>query len=270
MLAQLLYSFYYSSLSYLNTKLNGTNYRWAFGLILVSLIPVLNASEDSTDTSAIENESNLRVMTLNLYGWKTMPQHAATYATLISGLKIDILGVQEGVQDWKLTTNTPTDYSNADALLEALGDCWQQRYQIYVNKCRGNGFVENGRFDLTDGPNATRTGEYAIVSTGRGELHVINVHWDHESEEAQSKNAEETAAQLNSRLTIPTVLVGDFNSDCSGDLVSGLIAATDTQLLGSAGIDCIITRGLSGSGQSIEAAPSDHPAILLNAKLQPE
>ncbi|KGJ96293.1 hypothetical protein [Colwellia psychrerythraea] len=40
------------------------------------------------------------VISLNIYGWKAMPAHSDDYAELIKGNKVDILGIQEGVDDW--------------------------------------------------------------------------------------------------------------------------------------------------------------------------
>jgi len=113
---------------------------------------------DDTDTDQVEPEETIQVMSLNIFGHDTMPHSAATFAALIKDRDPDVVGIQEGVQDWLIGPGMPTDYSRADALGTALGSCWDQRYQIFIDVCKDNAFLSSDRFDLTDGPNATRTG----------------------------------------------------------------------------------------------------------------
>jgi hypothetical protein len=212
-------------------------------------------------------------MSLNIYGWKTMPHHAADYARLVNAHNIDILLLQEGVEDWQLTTPMPTDYSRADALQKALGNCWQRRWQILVNQCRAISFNHSERFDLADGPMATRTGEMAELyvsddkSTAKSnaksnaKIVVINVHWDHESETARTLSAEQTAAVANRYQSTAVVVAGDFNSQCN--LAEKQLAVyTYFQLIVDGGIDCIFAKNIRATGQTLSAMPSDHPAVI--------
>jgi endonuclease/exonuclease/phosphatase family metal-dependent hydrolase len=199
-------------------------------------------------------------MSLNIYGWATMPEAAPDYAALIEAQGIDILGIQEGVDDWQIE-GWPTDYSRAEQLHAALGSCWQRRFQIFVNTCRGTVLDSHERFDLADGPNAVRTGEVELVTKSGTLVAFLNVHWDHESATARTASATETAAEANLHLTIPTLLLGDFNSDCTGSDVSTVRNRSGLDLVVSGGIDCILARGIAGSGTSFSAEPSDHPAV---------
>lgn len=212
--------------------------------------------------------SYIKVMTLNVYGWATMLQQASSYAELVHSRDVDILGIQEGAEDWLISTDFPTDYSRADALGVALGECWQQRYQIYINTCKGNSFVSNVRFDLTDGPNAVRTGESALINKNGFDYRAINVHWDHQDDAVTLINANETATHINLNANIPTILVGDLNSSCTGNEVNTTLQQTEMTLIGSARIDCIITKGFTGTAEVFDATPSDHPS--LEAILTPE
>jgi endonuclease/exonuclease/phosphatase family metal-dependent hydrolase len=231
-------------------------------------------------------------MSLNVYGWKTMPKHSDDYAKLVAKHDINILAIQEGVEDWQLTTDMPTDYSRAKVLLSALGPCWKRSHQIFVNHCMGSRFIDSGRFDLTDGPNATRTGEYALVEHNSGRFIVINVHFDHEQHSIRILNTKETLAQLALYNNYPQIVLGDFNQDCDGmfSLMSSLIprelplSATPTnvttpvepslKLVANAGIDCIFINNLStksitklsSKGKVVEASPSDHPAAIASLK----
>jgi endonuclease/exonuclease/phosphatase family metal-dependent hydrolase len=199
-------------------------------------------------------------MSLNIYGWATMPDAARDYAALIEAHDVDILGIQEGVQDWQIQ-GWPTDYSRAQQLHAALDDCWQRRFQIFVNTCRGAILDSHRRFDLTDGPNAVRTGEVALVSKSGTQVAFINVHWDHESASARAASAVETAAEANLHRGMPTFVLGDFNSDCTDDDVSFVRSHGGMDLVVDGGIDCILARDLAGSGRSFSAAPSDHPGL---------
>lgn len=230
--------------------------KWLFLLLTIA----------STNGIANAKSLDLAVMSLNIYGWKTMPQHSADYANIIKKYNIDVVGIQEGVDDWQLKSHQPTDYSRSTALKEALGECWQHIFQIFINQCSGIKFVNSGRFDLTDGPNATRMGEFAIISKADNKYLLVNIHWDHESQEARKANAKETAAFINNNNQYPTILLGDFNSSCIGDEVSIVQSKTKMSLLANAGIDCMIIKGLSGNANTINAYPSDHPAIFATLK----
>ena len=215
------------------------------------------------DAGGADVEGPITVMSLNIYGWATMPQSAGRYADLIRTRDPDAVGIQEGGQDWNIATSMPTDYRNAAALGEALGDCWERRYQLFVNTCKGNAFVSNRRFDLTDGPNATRTGESAVVEKDGWRYAVLTVHWDHESGAARIASAHETAAEVQAYVAegLPVVVVGDLNAGCRGWEGKILLAEAELALIGNAGIDCIYAAGLAGTSETFDAAPSDHPGI---------
>jgi len=207
------------------------------------------------------------VMSLNIYGWKTMPKHSDDYALLINRHNVDILGIQEGVEDWQLkhkdiNNKLPTNYQHAITLKKSLGKCWRNRFQIFINHCQGNRFIESGRFDLTDGPNATRTGEYAVIEKQKSRYLFVNVHWEHESAVARVANAKETAVQLNKIDKYPKILLGDFNSYCDGKEALLMQSSAKVTLLKDAGIDCLFVKGLDGKAKKINAYPSDHPSII--------
>lgn len=209
----------------------------------------------------------ITVMSLNIYGWKTMPKHSVDYAALINSHNVDVLGIQEGVEDWQLKHpdiegKLPTNYQRAITLNKSLGQCWQHRFQIFINHCQGNSFIESGRFDLTDGPNATRTGEYAVIEKTSKRYLLVNVHWDHESLVTQVANAEETAALLITMNEYPKILLGDFNSQCDSSEVLLVQSKAKMSLLKHAGIDCLFVKGITGKAIKIVAEPSDHPAIV--------
>jgi len=205
---------------------------------------------------------SITVMSLNIYGWKTMPEHSDDYAQLINQHSVDILGIQEGVDDWQLETKLPTNYQRAITLKKSLGKCWQRKFQIFINHCQGNSFIESGRFDLSDGPNATRTGEFAVIEKSTIQYLLINVHWDHQSSKTRLANAKETIEELNKNEQYPQILLGDFNSQCDGNEVSLVKEKANMTLLKNAGIDCLFVKGLSGKAKKIKADPSDHPSIV--------
>jgi len=210
------------------------------------------------------NPESVVVMSLNIYGWKTMPKHSGDYARLIEKHNIDILGIQEGVEDWQLDTKLPTNYQRAITLKKSLGKCWQRKFQIFINHCQGNTFIDSGRFDLSDGPNASRTGEFAVIEKSNIQYFFINVHWDHESSKTRIANAEETIAELNKKAQYPKILLGDFNSQCDSTEVSLVKTKANMTLLKNAGIDCLFVKGLTGKAKKVAAHPSDHPAIVAN------
>ena len=224
---------------------------------------------------AKKTDETIIVMSLNIYGWKTMPAHSDDYAKLIKGNQVDILGIQEGVDDWHLKPSAlqgklPTNYQRAMTLKKSLGQCWQHKYQIFINHCQGNRFIESGRFDLTDGPNATRTGEYALIEKANRRYFIVNVHWDHERIATRIANAEETSAQLNAMKHYPKILLGDFNTDCESREVLLVQSKAKLTLLKNAGIDCLFVKGLTGKATKISAYPSDHPAIVASLKVEKE
>ncbi|MBN8430996.1 ADP-ribosylglycohydrolase family protein [Microbulbifer salipaludis] len=206
----------------------------------------------------------ITVLSLNLYGHATMPAAAADYAQLVNEHDVDLLAVQEGANDWQIR-GLPTDYGRAEALAKALGDCWMRRYQVFANRCQGLEFEYNVRFDMTDGPNAVRTGELVILRRGAYRFGLIDVHWDHESDQVRHANSDETRTAATSwRLhDLPLMVVGDFNTTCDSEAVQALTSRSGLSLLYGDGVDCGFARGLEGSGKSIEATPSDHPGILL-------
>jgi endonuclease/exonuclease/phosphatase family metal-dependent hydrolase len=209
----------------------------------------------------------ITVMSLNIYGWKTMPEHSKDYGELVNSHKIDILGIQEGVEDWKLKSKLPTNYERSITLQQSLGECWLHKFQIFINHCQGNAFIVSGRFDLSDGPNATRTGEYAVIEKSSTRYLFVNVHWDHESVDTRIANAEETSMQLNRIDLYPKILLGDFNSRCDGKEASIVQSKAKMTLLKNAGIDCLFVKGLSGKAKKITAYPSDHPGIVATLKM---
>jgi len=238
---------------------------------LLSITCLLFTVLFSVDLSAIGitkvADKTITVMSLNIYGWKTMPKHSDDYAQLINGHNVDVLGIQEGVEDWQLKHNElnnklPTDYQRAITLKKSLGQCWRHKFQIFINHCQGNRFIESGRFDLTDGPNVTRTGEYAVIDKLNSRYLLVNVHWDHESRATRSANAEETAAQINAMKPYPKILLGDFNTHCDSREVVLVQSNAKMTLLKNAGIDCLFVKGLTGKAKKINAYPSDHPAIV--------
>ncbi len=218
----------------------------------------MRADEDAGTTSPV----TLRVMSLNVYGHMTLPGAAPTYAALIESQDVDVVGIQEGVHDWLIDTEFPTDYGRAEAIEAALGDCYERRYQIFVNTCRGNAFVSHERFDLTDGPNATRTGEAATVTKDGRTFAFIDIHWDHESNATKAANAIETAAAANAVGDLPVVVLGDFNANCSGEYPNDMSSAAALDLIVHGGIDCIFSRDAPGSGTTVDASPSDHDAVV--------
>ena len=208
----------------------------------------------------------ITVMSLNIYGWKTMPEHSKDYAQLINNHKIDILGIQEGVDDWQLKSKLPTNYERSITLKQSLGECWRHKFQIFINHCQGNTFINSGRFDLSDGPNATRTGEYAVIEKSNSRYLLVNVHWDHESVVTRMANAKETSMQLNKIGQYPKILLGDFNTHCDGKEASITKSRAKMTLLQNAGIDCLFIKGLTGKAKTIVAYPSDHPSIVATLK----
>jgi endonuclease/exonuclease/phosphatase family metal-dependent hydrolase len=207
-------------------------------------------------------------MSLNVLGHETMPQSAGTYAALIEAQNVDIVGVQEGVQDWLLDTEMPTDYSRAEALGTALGEeCWERDYQVFINTCRGNAFSSFQRFDLTDGPNATRTGEEAVVTKDGKSYAFINIHWDHQSADARVASSSETANRANAHGGLPVIVLGDFNEGCGGGNPDGMRSSASMTLIHNAGIDCVFSKQAPGSGYIIDATPSDHNAVVAELTL---
>ncbi|MGE0324815.1 MAG: hypothetical protein AB7S68_21010 [Polyangiaceae bacterium] len=226
------------------------------------------ASTGGTGAGGVGGASvTLRVMSLNVYGYMTMPQAAPTYAALIQQQLIDVVGIQTGEQDWQLSTSMPTDYSRAEALGAALGSCYQREYQIFVNTCRGNTLNKHERFDLTDGPNATRTGEAATVTKGGKTFGFIDVNWDHESSTTRAANAVETAQAANAFGSIPVVVVGDLNAGCTSTAASTMSSGASLDLIVNGGIDCIFSKFAPGGGQTIDATPSDHEAVIAELTL---
>jgi endonuclease/exonuclease/phosphatase family metal-dependent hydrolase len=222
----------------------------------------VGSGEDAGSVGTSDGAVTLRVMSLNVFGHATMPAAAPTYAALIEAADVDVIGIQEGVQDWQLDEAMPTDYSRAEALGAALGECYQREYQVFVNTCRGNRFVDHQRFDLTDGPNATRTGEVATVVKEGMAFAFVDVHWDHESEEANAANASETAAQVNRLGSMPIVVLGDFNASCHAGNPEAMRGAASLALIVDGGIDCIFSMHAPGAGMEVDAEPSDHDAVV--------
>jgi endonuclease/exonuclease/phosphatase family metal-dependent hydrolase len=229
----------------------------------IDLEAIVETADQSSDGAAPSTTAPIKAMSLNIYGWATMPQRAGDYADLIRSRDPDVVGIQEGVQDWKISSSLPTDYKNADALGTALGECWEQRYQIFINTCKDNTFISNRRFDLTDGPNATRTGESAVIAKNGFRYAALTVHWDHESGASRIASAHETAAEVlaYAQQGTPVVVVGDFNAGCTGWEAKILLAEAEMSLIGNAGIDCIFAKGFGGTSQTFDGTPSDHPGI---------
>ncbi len=124
--------------------------------------------------------------------------------------------------------------------------------------------IENHeRFDLADGPNAVRTGEKALIEGPQGRFTLVNIHWDHESEPARLASARQTADAVGDVNGTPVVVLGDFNSACTGPTVQGMVSAVSLETVVDGGIDCIFLRGVEGSGEAVDASPSDHPAVLV-------
>lgn len=211
-------------------------------------------------------EGQATVMSLNIYGYKTMPHKAGAYAALAEKYGVDMLAIQEGVDDWKIDMEWPEDYSRSEVLHQALGDCWERQYQVYANRCRGFSIERHERFDLADGPNAVRTGEKALIEGPLGPFNLINVHWDHQSEPARLASARQTASAAGDANGLPVVVLGDFNSPCIGPTVQWMVSAASLETTVDGGIDCIFLRGTEGTGEVVDASPSDHPAVLVRLK----
>lgn len=236
-------------------------------LLLIFLFISSNFSAESIAEIADKVPETITVMSLNIYGWKTMPAHSDDYAELIKGNQVDILAIQEGVDDWQLknndiNSNLPTNYQRAITLNKSLGQCWRHKFQIFINHCQGNRFIDSGRFDLTDGPNATRTGEYALIEKAHRRYFIVNIHWDHESIATRLANAEETSAKLHEMQQYPKILLGDFNTRCDSREVALVQSKAKLTLVKDAGIDCLFVKDLTGKATEISAYPSDHPAIV--------
>eukprot|EP00122_Pirum_gemmata_P010719 Pgem_evm1s9921 len=215
--------------------------------------------------AAIAQAESLTIITYNLFAHKTLDKGfgATEYATKIKNLHADVVGAQEGVNDWKINSKFPTDYSRAQKLLSALGSCWQRRYQIFINTCKGVKFVgpEDGRWDLSDGEEATRTGETQVIEKNGNRFNLVNVHWEAWGKGAsvRKKNADETADQVNT-ISGPTIITGDFNCGCSSTTASKFKnKATGVSLMEGPNIDCIFAKGIQKtSSQVFNGAPSDH------------
>ena len=234
---------------------------WLLATLFISTSPFAETVDEKVNQA-------VTVMSLNIYGWKTMPEHSDDYAKLINMHNVDILGIQEGVEDWQLKggdidgSKLPTNYQRSITLKKSLGQCWEHKFQIYINHCQGNRFIESGRFDLTDGPNATRTGEYAVIEKLNNRYLLVNVHWDHQSIDTRIANANETSDQLHQINEYPKILLGDFNSACDSKEATIVQKKSEMVLLKNAGIDCLFVKGLKGKAKEIVAYPSDHPAIV--------
>ena len=223
-------------------------------LVLLLVLPIQVHSAD-------QPTHGLRVMSLNIYGWATMPDQAHLFAKLVNSLDIDVLGIQEGVDDWQIQ-GMPTDYSRSETMAKALGDCWSHKYQVFYRHCNGVTLLQSKRFDLSDGPNAVRTGELARIAKNGNEFVFINIHWDHESAEARRSSAVETAQVVNNNQDKPVIVLGDFNSPCAEQVVTSMANLTGMQLVVDGGIDCVFSSSLEGSGNTVDAAPSDHPGVV--------
>jgi len=231
------------------------------------LIYLFTSTSLSAEKSIDTQPGVITVMSLNIYGWKTMPEHSHVYAELIQRNNVDILAIQEGVEDWQLKSSEldgklPTNYQRAITLKKSLGQCWQHKFQIFINYCQGSRFIESGRFNLSDGPNATRTGEYAVIEKSNERYFIINIHWDHESDVIKVANAKETIEQLDKFAQYSKILLGDFNSQCDSKEVTVLQKIAKMNLLKHAGIDCLFVKDLTGKAKTILALPSDHLAIV--------
>ena len=229
-------------------------------LPVFALLLTLSAPCFGSETRVAADTS---IMTLNIYGHATMPDQAPAYAGLIAEQEVDVLAIQEGVDDWRIGLERPVDYSRAETLHEVLGQCWQRQYQVYVNGCRGYSISRHEHFDLADGPNAVRTGERAVIVGPRGSFELFNLHWDHGSETAR---ADQTAEAVMDGTTLPRVVAGDFNSDCTSAVVGRMAKMAGLTLVADGGIDCIFVNGLTGEGQVVDASPSDHPAVLFRVR----
>ncbi len=227
----------------------------------------ISSNEEPSSSSKGVASGTISVMTLNLWAHSVMPGAADAYATLINAQDVDIVGIQEGVRDWLIGPGWPTDYTPANQLFAKLGACWEQEYQIFINTCKNNQFVDKKRFDLTDGPRATRTGESALISKDGFEYAFINVHWDHEDGNANFANSNETAIEVNTYGDTPVIVLGDFNPPgCQQTSTNNLADKASMSFITGTGIDCIYGKGFSGDGYTVGGQsaenPSDHPTII--------
>jgi len=236
--------------------------------LCLSLSLASACSQTQNNKATLAQTPSVSAMSLNIYGHATMPKAAKQYAQIIHQHAPDVIGIQEGVQDWKIGPGLPTDYSRAQTLAGALGSCWQHQHQIFINTCQGNQFINAARFDLSDGINATRTGESAVISKHGLTFRVINVHWDHENQSTRDANARETIAEINNfeKKNLPLILLGDFNMPCQQ--LESMRKEANLTLLIDAGIDCIFANNFTGQGMQFPAPPSDHPGVKINVTRQ--
>jgi len=240
--------------------------------------------DDSFDTANGDGGEGVQinVVTLNVYGYATMPGAADTYAEYIVGRNADVVGIQEGANDWKLPSGQlyPSDYSRSIAMLNSLNEkeplgsnCWQREYQIFINTCKGLSAIEAYRFDLTNGPQATRTGETMKISINGKRFAFVNIHWENSSADVRESNSQETTDQVNALRGDHQVVitVGDFNTGCTSYQANNFKQHTSSVEGAYAAIDCIFVTGSSfeqpvvGSFQG--ASPSDHPLVWANIRL---
>jgi hypothetical protein len=242
------------------TPLSALRYKCIAALLAFLFLPAVASETDFAGRPT--------VMSLNIYGYKTMPREAGAYAALAERHGVDVLAIQEGVDDWQIGIDWPEDYSRSEQVHKALGDCWERRYQIFANRCRGYSIERHERFDLADGPNAVRTGEKAHIEGPHGRFILLNVHWDHQSEPARLASARQTADAAADSSGLPMIILGDFNSPCSGPTVQGMVVAAGLRTAVDGGIDCIFLRAVEGIGEAVNASPSDHPAVLVRLEFK--
>ncbi len=94
------------------------------------------------------------------------------------------------------------------------------------------------------------------------------MHWDHQSSSTKVANAQETAARAQGLSNIPVVIVGDFNTSCSGSTAGVMKTAASLDLIANGGIDCIFSkRATKSKAYTVNASPSDHPSVVAELTL---
>ncbi len=202
-------------------------YRVAISIVLVGVIGIglgLVARPSGIATSALEQ---MRVMTYNIrmgFDGHGVPQPAAS-ARVIEGSDVDVVAIQEVGRGW--TVNGGVD------LVAWLH--WRfPRYQVVYGPMNGDlwGNVILSRYEIRDRGSvrfAVRESQFqrgltwALVSSPRGDLLIINAHLAHDSAADRLAQAQDILAFWRGRER--TILLGDFNDGPDSPPIRRLLAA---------------------------------------------